>query len=136
MKTHLLIILVFTAVLAACTTPEEDAANRFRAEQYRQQVEENNRREANQQMSAIESKCRSFGFRPGSDQFANCMRSEFNAIENNKRRAECMNEYSSSVARCTLSCAAKPNVYGRYMPGSAAACEAECKAQMGQPRCG
>ena len=72
MKTTL--ALLSLALLVGCVTPEEAARN-LADHEARQQSE----RQA--YVAGLQRRCSSFGFRPGTDAFADCIRKEHNEVQ-------------------------------------------------------
>lgn len=110
-------VLIFS--LQGCSTPEEERAYQQRAEYERVQA-------AAQQRQSLENQCTGFGFRKGTDSFAQCVQQQQERQRVILKKEQC--EANAYARTCAWGCLDPHSRFVRLVPECIANCEAGQRA--------
>lgn len=110
-------VLIFS--LQGCSTPEEQRA-------YQQQAEYARMQAAAQQRQSLENQCTGFGFRKGTDSFAQCVQQQQERERASLKKEQC--EAKAYDRNCAWGCADPHGQYFRLLPECMESCKAGQRA--------
>ena len=128
-STVLAISFAVVGSLAGCATPEENRYYESQRQAEAQQASERRAQEAERKIQAARTSCERFGFNPGTDTFAQCVRAEY-------QKSVSSEQQQAAIAACQSAMFLRPTRSGQFSESyfNAAKCTADPQAHLKQDR--